>query len=124
MPNRKRNNLLTDITSLIGSNQGTQERAKAASSIGALPFTKGRLNCLADAAKRLEIGLDCDVARVRRASYRPTAAAEASIEGYDGWGVRTGDAPIAADRSFFLSDSGNSFASPSSKYVIADTVVA
>lgn len=59
-----------------------------------------------------------------RRSYRPTAAAEASIEGYDGWGARTGDAPMAADRSFFLSESGNSFASPSSKYVIAETVVA
>jgi hypothetical protein len=31
---------------------------------------------------------------------------------------------MAADRSFFLSESGNSFASPSSKYVIAETVVA
>ena len=59
-----------------------------------------------------------------RASYRPTAAAEASIERYDGFGGRMGDAPIAADRSFFLSHSGNSFASPSWKYVIADTVVA
>src|ERR1035437_3047773 len=33
---------------------------------GALPFTKGRLNCLADPAKRVEIRLDCDVERVLR----------------------------------------------------------
>ena len=56
--------------------------------------------------------------------YRPTAAAEASIERYDGLGPRTGDMPIAAERSFFFRSPGNCLASESSKYVIADTVVA